>query len=87
MTIHCDNTSAIRLARNPICPERTKHEEVDCHFTGEKIQSKDVEKSYISIGDQVADFLTKAVGNVSPDSVIDIENSWKGILYMLYMYE
>lgn len=32
-----------------------------------------MEKSYISIGDQVADFLTKAVSNESPDSVIDID--------------
>lgn len=39
----------------------------------QKLRSKDLEKSHVSIGDQVADFLTKAVGNVSPDSVIDID--------------
>lgn len=30
--LYADNTSAIRIAKNTIFYERTKHIEVDCHF-------------------------------------------------------
>ncbi|XP_057463720.1 serine/threonine-protein kinase TOR-like [Actinidia eriantha] len=30
--LYADNTSAIQIAANPFCHERTKHIEVDCHF-------------------------------------------------------
>lgn len=60
-TLFCDCESAIKLAKNPVCHERTKHVEVDCHFIKEKIEGKDVVLVYTNTTNQIADFLTKDV--------------------------
>lgn len=36
VTLHCDNISTLHIAQNSVYHERTKHIEVDYHFTREK---------------------------------------------------
>jgi len=41
MPIHCDNTSAINLSKNPILHSRTKHIEIRHHFLRDHVQKGD----------------------------------------------
>ncbi|KAI0501654.1 hypothetical protein KFK09_016599 [Dendrobium nobile] len=59
-TIHCNNTSAIAIAKNPVFHARTKHIEIDYHFIRQQISSGTIKLEHISSTDQVADILTKS---------------------------
>jgi hypothetical protein len=59
--LHCDNISAIQLARNPVFHAPSKHIEIHHHFIGERIIQGEVTVSYIKTEDQPADILTKAL--------------------------
>jgi transposase InsO family protein len=59
--IHCDNQSAIKLLRNPIFSVRSKHIDVAHHFARERVQSKEVEFSYVPTTEMAADVLTKVL--------------------------
>ena len=59
--IHCDNQSAINIAKNPVHHDRTKHVEIDRHFVKEKIEAGVISLHYIPTNHQIADILTKAL--------------------------
>ena len=47
MTLHYDSQSAIYIAKNPVFHDRTKHIEIDCYFTREKVLQGLIQLSYL----------------------------------------
>ena len=60
--LFCNNQGVIKLAKNPVFHERTKHVEVHCHFIRQLVEDGSIELQYCPIEEQTADVLTKALG-------------------------
>eukprot|EP01018_Ginkgo_biloba_P008425 Gb_40419 [translate_table: standard] len=59
--IYCDNQSCIKLSKNLVFHDRSKHIEIRYHFIRDCVQRGAVELQYISTDEQVANILTKAL--------------------------
>ncbi|GJR64392.1 retrovirus-related pol polyprotein from transposon RE1 [Tanacetum coccineum] len=57
----CDNKVAQQIAANPCYHDRTKHLDIECHFTRDKVQKGFLQTAYIPTHLQLADIMTKAL--------------------------
>ena len=62
--IYADNQSAIKLLKNPVSSQRSKHIDTIYHFARERVARKEVSFTYISTSEMIADILTKAVPKI-----------------------
>ncbi|GKV50593.1 hypothetical protein SLEP1_g57296 [Rubroshorea leprosula] len=58
-SIYCDNSSAIKLSKNPVLHGRSKHIHVRYHFLRNLVEDGTIELIYCRTEDQVADIFTK----------------------------
>ncbi|GLU00271.1 hypothetical protein SLE2022_176500 [Rubroshorea leprosula] len=58
-SIYCDNSSAIKLSKNPVLHGRSKHIHVRYHFLRNLVEDGTIELIYCKTEDQVADIFTK----------------------------
>jgi hypothetical protein len=59
--IRCDNQSCIKLSKNLVFHDRSKHIEIRFHFIKDCVQKQIVKLQYVPTGEQVANILTKAL--------------------------
>eukprot|EP00253_Pinus_taeda_P032236 PITA_32236 len=61
IVIYCDNKSGIRLSKNHVFHDKSKHIEIRYHFIRDIVQRGVMRLLHISINAQIADILTKAL--------------------------
>jgi hypothetical protein len=66
--VFSDSQSAIQMAHNPTCNERSKHIDIDCHFIREHVHSKFLNLVHVSSKEQLADSFTKPLPKPLPFS-------------------
>lgn len=59
ITIFCDNSSTIKLSKNPVMHGRSKHIDVRFHFLCDLIKDGELELKHCKTDEQIADIMTK----------------------------
>jgi len=70
MVIHCDNTSAINISKNPVQHSCTMHIDIRHHFICDLVESRVVSLSFQPIDNQLANILTKPLDGSRFESLI-----------------
>ncbi|KAM1699812.1 hypothetical protein ACFX2K_031115 [Malus domestica] len=61
--VHCDNTAAIAITKNPVFHQKNKHIDRRYHFIKNALQEGIIDLVYCPTNEQVADIFTKALTN------------------------
>jgi hypothetical protein len=58
-TIHCDNTSAISLSKNPVQHSKSKHIPIKYHYIRDQAENNNIKLEYVPTQEQVANIFKK----------------------------
>jgi hypothetical protein len=58
-----DNKSALALDKNPVFHDMSKHIRIKYHFIRDCLEERSIKANHIATIDQLADILTKSLGN------------------------
>ena len=59
VVLYYDNTSAIKISKNPLMHTKTKHIAIKYHYLRELVQDKEVKMEYVNTKDKIVDIFTK----------------------------
>jgi hypothetical protein len=59
--IHCDNTSAIDISKNPVMHSKPKHIPIKYNFLREQVAKKNIRVEYVGTKEQIACIFTKSL--------------------------
>ena len=76
--IHCDNTSAINMSKNPIMHSNTKHIPIKYQYLIEHVSQKDVKFEYIT---QKNILLTFSINHYLRKPLSILDKRWEPFLY------
>jgi hypothetical protein len=62
--ILCDNQSCIKMTKNPVFHDKSKHIEIRHHYIRDMVQRRAIKLQYVGTDEQVADVLTKPLSRV-----------------------
>ena len=62
--IFCDNQSCVKLSKNPVFHDRSKHINLKYHYIRDIVQKGVVKLQYISTDEQVIDIFTTPLARV-----------------------
>ena len=62
--IFCDNQSCVKLSKNPMFHDKSKHIEIKFHYIRDMVQRGALKPQYIATDEQIANVLTKPLAKV-----------------------
>ena len=72
MSLWYDNQSSIKISKNLVFHDKTKHLEVDWHFSKQKIEDGTIKVSFISTNSQPTDIFIKALNKTKFENCRDL---------------
>ena len=63
--IHCDNQSCVKLSKNPVLHDLSKHIEIKYHNIRDMVQRGAVKLPYVAMDDQIVDVLMNPLARVN----------------------
>jgi hypothetical protein len=65
--IHCDNQKCVKLYKDPVFHDRSKHIEIKYHYIRDMVQKKEAHVQYLPTHEQIVDIFTKPLSKTKSE--------------------